>query len=164
MIPNLQFRDTDEEVFRDNWVEYIRRDVEARQRQPPQPPAYPTASPSGGCSCAVCVQHLREHAAPHVCTHSSSPGKSRRVLLVPQRTPVMRLPALPVATSPCLSALLACSRRAQSVPCLRLIHALSVGALQGSDTDTRRRMACELVKGLTSKFKETVTAAISGKG
>ena len=33
---------------------------------------------------------------------------------------------------------------------------------EGSDTDTRRRMASELVKALTSKFKETVTAAISG--
>lgn len=60
MIPNLQFREADKEVFDENWIEYIRRDVE------------------------------------------------------------------------------------------------------GSDTDTRRRMASELVKALTASFKETVTSAMSG--
>lgn len=34
--------------------------------------------------------------------------------------------------------------------------------VEGSDTDTRRRMASELVKALTNTFKETVTAAMSG--
>lgn len=34
--------------------------------------------------------------------------------------------------------------------------------VEGSDTDTRRRMASELVKALTASFKETVTAAMSG--
>jgi exportin-2 (importin alpha re-exporter) len=34
--------------------------------------------------------------------------------------------------------------------------------MEGSDADTRRRMACELLKGLTTKFQSTVTAAVSG--
>ena len=34
--------------------------------------------------------------------------------------------------------------------------------MEGSDADTRRRMACELLKALTAKFQGTVTAAVSG--
>lgn len=34
--------------------------------------------------------------------------------------------------------------------------------MEGSDADTRRRMACELLKALTSKFQSNVTAAVSG--
>ena len=34
--------------------------------------------------------------------------------------------------------------------------------IEGSDTDTRRRMACELLKALTSKFQQAVTQAVSG--
>jgi exportin-2 (importin alpha re-exporter) len=34
--------------------------------------------------------------------------------------------------------------------------------IEGSDSDTRRRMACELVKGLTDKFPEFITTAVSG--
>ena len=34
--------------------------------------------------------------------------------------------------------------------------------MEGSDTETRRRMACELLRALTSKFQATVTAAVSG--
>jgi exportin-2 (importin alpha re-exporter) len=34
--------------------------------------------------------------------------------------------------------------------------------MEGSDADTRRRMACELLKALTSKFQKTVTDAVSG--
>ena len=60
VIPNLRFRDSDEELFEDNYVEYIRRDIE------------------------------------------------------------------------------------------------------GSDTDTRRRMACELLKALTAKFQQAVTQSVSG--
>jgi len=34
--------------------------------------------------------------------------------------------------------------------------------MEGSDAETRRRMACELLKALTSKFQATVTQAVSG--
>jgi exportin-2 (importin alpha re-exporter) len=34
--------------------------------------------------------------------------------------------------------------------------------IEGSDSDTRRRGACELVKGLTAKFPEGMTASVSG--
>ena len=34
--------------------------------------------------------------------------------------------------------------------------------MEGSDTETRRRLACELLKALTTKFQATVTAAVSG--
>jgi exportin-2 (importin alpha re-exporter) len=34
--------------------------------------------------------------------------------------------------------------------------------IEGSDTDTRRRMACELLKALTTKFQRAVTQAVSG--
>jgi exportin-2 (importin alpha re-exporter) len=34
--------------------------------------------------------------------------------------------------------------------------------IEGSDSDTRRRGACELVKGLTAKFPEVMTASVSG--
>ena len=34
--------------------------------------------------------------------------------------------------------------------------------IEGSDSDTRRRGACELVKGLTAKFPEVMTQSVSG--
>lgn len=34
--------------------------------------------------------------------------------------------------------------------------------MEGSDADTRRRGACELLRALTAKFRDTITAAVSG--
>ena len=34
--------------------------------------------------------------------------------------------------------------------------------VQGSDSDTRRRGACELVKGLTAKFPDVMTQSVTG--
>ena len=41
IIPNLQFREDDEELFESNHVEYIRRDIEARLFISPIPPPAP---------------------------------------------------------------------------------------------------------------------------
>jgi hypothetical protein len=34
--------------------------------------------------------------------------------------------------------------------------------IEGSDSDTRRRGACELVKGLTAKFPDVMTQSVTG--
>jgi hypothetical protein len=72
VIPNLMFRDEDEELFEDNPLEYLRRDVEGSDtgaRAPTRPS--PTAPALSGAPwpCALCAtphdgRPRRRHAPP----------------------------------------------------------------------------------------------------